>query len=184
MNLSAGPRNLGTRPTRELNPVSPLKRSRAKSWTVARLLRACLRPAEEGGALVEMALVLPILAMMVLGLMSVATMFMNYLELTQATGAGAQYLAEIRTSSSNPCQDTYNAIIAAAPNLTATSISLSWNFNGTTTTGDTCAGYEKYLIQGEPAAVTATYPCNLNFYGVNYDPGGCQLYATSSEYEY
>jgi Flp pilus assembly protein TadG len=186
MNLPTGLRNFGSRPTRELDAASPLKRNRAKSWTVVRLLRARLRPAEEGGALVEMALVLPILAMMVLGLMSVATMFMNYLDLTEATGAGAQYLAEIRTSSTNPCQDTYNAIIAAAPSLTTTNISLSFSFdNGAkTTSGDTCAGYQQYLVQGEPTSVTATYPCNLSFYGVNYDPGGCTLSATSSEYEY
>ncbi len=56
-----------------------------------------------------MALVLPILAMMVLGLMSVASMFMNYLDLTEATGSAAQHLAEIRTTSTNPCQDTYTA---------------------------------------------------------------------------
>jgi Flp pilus assembly protein TadG len=184
MNLLAGLRNVGTRSTRELSPASPLKRSRAKSWTVSRLLRARLRPAEEGGALVEMALVLPILAMLVLGLMSVATMFMNYLDLTEATGSAAQHLAEIRTTTTNPCQDTYTALTAAAPNLTAANITLNFNFNGTTTSGDTCAGYQTYLSQGEPVSVTAGYPCNLSFYGVNYDPGGCNLFATSSEYEY
>lgn len=184
MKVPCGLRSLGSRPGSGLDPASPLTRSRAKSWTFVRLLRSRLRPAEEGGALVEMALVLPILAMLVLGLMSVAGMFMNYLDLTEATGSAAQHLAEIRTTSTDPCQDTYTALTAAAPTLTAANISLTFNFNGTSTSGDTCSGYQKYLVQGEPAAVTASYPCNLSFYGVNYDPGGCTLYATSSEYEY
>jgi Flp pilus assembly protein TadG len=168
----------------ELNAVPPLNKSRVKSWTVARLLRARLRPAEEGGALVEMALILPVLAMLVLGVMSFGVMFMNYIDLTEATGAGAQYLQLIRTSTTDPCMDTYNAIKQAAPNLTPASLSLSFNLNGTKVSGDTCSGYQSDLSAGEPVSLTVTYPCNLNIYGVNFAPTGCQLSASASEYEY
>jgi hypothetical protein len=105
MNLLTGLRKIGTKPMLESNSVPPLKRTRVKSWTAGRLLRSRLRPAEEGGALVEMALVLPVFAMLVLGIMSFGVMFMNYIDLTEATGAGAQYLQLIRTSTTDPCQD-------------------------------------------------------------------------------
>lgn len=184
MNLLTGIRQLGTAVMNESNSFPPLKRSQAKTWTTARLLRARLRPAEEGGALVEMALILPVLAVLVLGIMSVGTMFMNYLDLTEATGSGAQYLQLIRTSTTDPCQATYLAITQAAPNLTPANLSLSFNLNGTTVSGDTCSGYQSDLSAGTPVSVTATYPCNLQIYGVNYAPTGCTLSATASEYEY
>jgi Flp pilus assembly protein TadG len=186
MKLLTGLRKLGAKPMLELNPVAPLKRSHAKSWTVARLLRARLRRAQEGNAMVEIALVLPMLALLVLGLMSVATMFMNYLDLTEATGSGAQHLQLIRTSTTDPCQDTYLAITQAAPNLTPANLSLSFNLNGTRVSGDTCVGDASVLqaAQGMPVSVTATYPCNLTIYGVNYAPNGCTLSATQTEFEY
>jgi len=168
----------------ELNPVPPPNRTHAKSWTVARLLRARLRPAEEGGALVEMALILPVLAMLVLGIMSVGTMFMNYLDLTEATGSGAQYLQLIRTSTTNPCLDTYTAITQAAPNLVPANLTLTFTLNTTPESGNTCSGAQSYLSAGEPVTVTAKYPCNLQIYGVNYAPSGCTLTATATEYEY
>ena len=184
MNLLTGLRKIGTEPMLESNSVPPLKRTRVKSWTAGRLLRSRLRPAEEGGALVEMALVLPVFAMLVLGIMSFGVMFMNYIDLTEATGAGAQYLQLIRTSTTDPCQATYLAITQAAPNLTPASLSLSFTLNGTGVSGDTCSGYQSDLSAGTPVSVTAKYPCNLQIYGVNFAPTGCQLSATASEYEY
>jgi Flp pilus assembly protein TadG len=184
MNLLTGLRKFGAKHMLEMNPVSPLKRTHVKTWTVARLLRARLRPAEEGGALVEMALILPVLAMLVLGIMSVGTMFMNYLDLTEATGSGAQYLQLIRTSTTDPCMATYTAITQAAPNLTPANLSLKFTLNGTAVSGDTCSGYQSDLVAGEPVSVTATYPCNLQIYGVNFAPTGCTLSATATEYEY
>jgi Flp pilus assembly protein TadG len=173
---------------RELNSVPPLKRTHVKSWTVARLLRARPRPAEEGGALVEMAFVLPFLATLVLGIMSVGTTFMNYLDLTEATGSGAQYLQLIRTSTSDPCADTLTAITKAAPNLSTASgyLQLAFNFNGTKLAAGTtsCPGDQQYLSSGTPVTVTATYPANLQIYGVNFLPSGWNLSATVTEYEY
>jgi Flp pilus assembly protein TadG len=168
----------------ELNSVPPLKRTHANRWTVSRLLRARLRPAEEGGALVEMALILPVLAMLVLGIMSVGTMFMNYLDLTEATGSGAQYLQLIRTSTTNPCLDTYTAITQAAPSLVPANLTLTFTLNTTPEAGNTCSGAQSNLSAGEPVTVTAKYPCNLQIYGVNFAPSGCTLTATATEYEY
>jgi len=184
MNIPTGKQQFGKRPALVLNSVPPSKRNHVQSWNLARLLRARLRRAEEGGALVEMALILPILATLVLGIMSVGVMFMNYLDLTEATGSGAQYLQLIRTSTTDPCQATYTAITNAAPNLTPANLSLSFNLNGTKVSGDTCSGYQSDLSAGTPLSVTATYPCNLNIYGVNFAPSGCTLSATATEYEY
>jgi Flp pilus assembly protein TadG len=167
----------------ELNSVSHAEKPHPETLSLAALLRSRLRPAEEGGALVEMALVMPILATLVLGIFSIGVMFMNYIDLTEATGAGGQYLQLIRTSTSNPCQDTYTAITQAAPSLVPGNITLTFNLNGTSVSGDTCAGYQSDLSAGTPVSVTATYPCNLTIYGINFAPG-CTLSATATEYEY
>ena len=135
-----------------------------------------------------MALILPFLATLVLGIMSVGTTFMNYLDLTEATGAGAQYLQSLRTNTSDPCADTLTAVTQAAPNLLTSTgnLQLSFNFNGTPEAAGTtsCVGDQKYLTSGTPVTVTATYPVNLQIYGVNFDPKGWKLSATVTEYEY
>jgi Flp pilus assembly protein TadG len=184
MNLLTGLRKHGKDFMNELNPVSPTNGTRIETRSIAALLRSRLRPAEEGGALVEIALVLPILATLVLGIFSVGVMFMNYLDLTEATGAGAQYLQLIRTSTSDPCGDTFTAIKNAAPGLVSASVNLNFTLNGTPVSGTSCPGDQSDLEAGQPVSVTATYPCNLSIYGVNFAPSGCTLSATATEYEY
>jgi hypothetical protein len=75
------------------------------------------------------------------------------------------------------------AIESAAPSLTPASISLTFSFNGTNVTGNTCSGDQSYLIQGQPITVSATYPCTLQIYAVRFT-SACQLSAKVTEYEY
>ena len=138
---------------------------------------------EEGSALVEIALILPALLALITAMCTFGVAFSNELTLTNAVGAGAQYLQLIRTSTSDPCADTLTAIEGAAPNLKASSISLSFSLNGTTVTGNSCPGDQSYLVQGEPITVSATYPCALAIYGTKFT-NACQLSAKVSEYEY
>jgi Flp pilus assembly protein TadG len=148
--------------------------------------RARFRRGEEGGALVEFAVVLPVMLMLITGIFAVGIAFNNQLTLTQAVGAGAQHLQTIRTGTSDPCADTFNAITAAAPNLTSSKISLSITINGgTPQTGNNCAGATSslYSALNMPVTVSATYPCNLQIFGVSPVPG-CKMAATVTEYEY
>jgi Flp pilus assembly protein TadG len=150
-------------------------------------LRALLRSGEEGSALVEIALTLPIMMAVLTAICTFAIGFNNQLTLTSAVGTGAQYLALIRSTTSDPCADTLTAIEGAAPSLKGSNISLSFNLNGTTVTGSSCPGDQKYLVEQEPITVSATYPCTISIMPTNYAPSlisNCQLSAKVSEYEY
>jgi Flp pilus assembly protein TadG len=73
-----------------------------------RHVRALLRKGEEGSALVEIALTMPMLLMVMTAICTFAIGFNNQLTLTSAVGSGAQYLQLIRTTTTDPCQDTLN----------------------------------------------------------------------------
>jgi Flp pilus assembly protein TadG len=153
------------------------------STTLIRRIRVILRGGDEGSTLVEFALILPAFMMLITALCTFAIAFSNELTLTSAVGSGAQYLQLIRTTTTNPCADTLTAIESAAPSLTPASISLTFSFNGTNVTGNTCSGDQSYLIQGQPITVSATYPCTLQIYAVRFT-SACQLSAKVTEYEY
>jgi Flp pilus assembly protein TadG len=153
------------------------------SKTLIRRIRVLLRGGDEGSTLVEFALILPAFMMLITALCTFAIAFSNELTLTSAVGSGAQYLQLIRTTTTNPCADTLTAIESAAPSLTPASISLTFSFNGTNVTGNTCSGDQSYLIQGQPITVSATYPCTLQIYAVRFT-SACQLSAKVTEYEY
>ncbi|MGB6690349.1 MAG: TadE/TadG family type IV pilus assembly protein [Terracidiphilus sp.] len=146
----------------------------------ARLLRS-----EEGGPIIEFAFVLPMMMVCLTGIFTFGVAIYNALVLTQATGAGAQYLQQIRTTATDPCANTLSAIETAAPNLKPSSIGLSISIDGgTPVTASTCASQLTNLsaAQGEPVTVSTTYPCSLLVYGLKL--GGCQLSAKVTEYEY
>jgi len=154
---------------------------RAKPWTIVR--HVALLDESQASALIEMALALPILLALATGICAFGVAFNNQLTLTRAVGAGAQYLQQIRTTTSDPCADTLSAIVSAAPGLSSSKISVSLNLNGTAASGTSCAGDQSDLVQGSPVTVTATYPCTLLIYGtVLATP--CQLSAKTTEYEY
>jgi len=145
---------------------------------------SCFLAGEQGSALVEIALTLPVFLALITGMGSFAVAFNNQETLTQATGLGAQYLQTLRTSTTNPCADTFTAIKNAAPILNSASIGLTVSVNGTALTGGTtCSGDQSDLTEGAPVTVTTTYPCNLSVYGMKFATS-CQLSAQVTEYEY
>jgi len=143
---------------------------------------------EEGNALVETAILLPIFMAFIAGVSTFALALNNQLTLTKATAAGAEYLQTIRTSSTDPCANTYTAIAGAATGLNGNNITVTITINGTATTETTgttansCTGNVSTLqaAQGDPVTVSTTYPCSLWF--VSWHT--CQLSAKVTEYEY
>jgi len=138
---------------------------------------------ETGNALVEFAFVLPMMMVVVTGLYSFGVTLNNQIALTQATGAGAQYLITLRGNTSDPCADTLSAIQGAAPNLNTSALNLTLTMNGSSVSAKTCPGQNSNLVQGQTVTVATTYPCNLLVYGLNLG-SGCQLAAQVSEFEY
>ena len=145
---------------------------------------------EDGNSLVEFTLTLPILMAVLMAIFEFGIAFNNQLQLTNAVGAGAQYLQQIRTSTTDPCADTISMIEKSAPSLKPASISLTLTMNGNTpVSGSSCSGDQSQLAQLQPVTVYASYPCNITIFGINI--GGlstrnftCNLTAQVTEYEY
>jgi Flp pilus assembly protein TadG len=150
---------------------------------------------EQGGSLVEFALVLPLLLLIITGFTTFGIALNNYLELTEATGIGAQQLAILRGNTLDPCSVAAGAVEEAAPYLTPANLTFTFVLDGTTfgpyagnTTwsSSTCAsasnttGAAGDLVQGQSADMIVTYPCNLAVYGINYAPS-CKLTAQVTE---
>jgi Flp pilus assembly protein TadG len=155
-------------------------KSACRAWLGRARRRAA---AEDGAALVEIALSLPVLLAVLTAIFSFGIAFSNQLTLTQAVGTGAQFLQQIRATTTDPCADTINAISSAAPTLKKASITLALTMNGSTVSASSCSGSQSNLIQGQAVTVAATYPCNLMVYGVKFT-SGCLLGAQVTEYEY
>jgi Flp pilus assembly protein TadG len=174
---------------RAKNPAPSATEAHAETRSAGRRRRALLRSGEQGQTVVEFAMVMPALCALMTAIFTFAIGFYNQMTLTSAVSSGAQYLQTVRLTTSNPCADTLTAIEAAAPNFTASKISLTVTINGTVESGSSCAGATSTLVaaQGEPVTVTATYPCLISImssgYGTNFI-SSCQLTAKSTEYEY
>lgn len=147
---------------------------------------------ERGNALVEFALVLPMMMIVITGLFSFGITLNNRLELTQAVGNGGQYLQLIHGNTTDPCRDTAAAVQGNATNLKGGNLNLTLtltdnNGNSTVESGAasnfTCAGQQSKLVSGGSATVAATYPCTLFVYGLNLG-NSCQLSAQVTEFEY
>jgi Flp pilus assembly protein TadG len=141
----------------------------------------------EGSALVEMALVLPLMMVLILGITSMGLATNAYIILSHATDVGARYIAisqgNFANGANNPCASAATQIQAAAPVLSASklsySITLSPSASGTATTytssnggsgfgsGSTCGtGGTAAMGTGlGTVTVTLTYPYQLLFYG-------------------
>jgi Flp pilus assembly protein TadG len=142
---------------------------------------------EEGQALVEFALSLPLLMLILTGMVTFGIALHNYLELTNAVTIGARLLAISRGQTTDPCATTAAAVYHAAPFLKPANLTFTLVLNGTSypnmttcPSASTTAGAAGNLLQGSEARVTATYPCDLRVYGFNYAPS-CTLTARTTE---
>jgi Flp pilus assembly protein TadG len=141
---------------------------------------------EEGGAMVEMAVVLPILLLIVTAIYAFGIALNNYLQLTDGVSIGARLLAISAGQTTDPCAITVAAIEHASPQLKTANLTFTFVLNGTTYSGTSCSststttGAAGNLVAGQPAQVTVTYPCNLAVYGKNYAPS-CTMVAQTTE---
>lgn len=126
-----------------------------------------------GNAIVEFALVAPILLMVVTGIWQFGVVYNQMISLTQATTAGAQVLQSDRLSTSgDPCADTYSAVIGAAPTLKPASVTMTISMNnGSPITATSCSGKQTELTMGGPVTVQVTYPYSLTIAGLAITSG-------------
>jgi Flp pilus assembly protein TadG len=111
---------------------------------------------EGGQTMVEFALVLPILAMLLFGVIQFGIVFNNYVTLTDAVRAAARKAAVSRQAAS-PVGATQTAFFDSAADLDKSklpppTVSSTWQ-------------------HGDPVTVCATYPYNINLVGFGIASG-------------
>jgi len=108
------------------------------------------RKNEQGQATAELAIVLPVLAVLLFGILQFGVTFNHYLALTDAVRAGAR-VAAVSRHESNPVGITETRLREAAPDLRQTDLKVnvasSWS-------------------PGSTVTVTATYPYSINVLGM------------------
>jgi Flp pilus assembly protein TadG len=146
------------------------RKSREMRSMFARL-RACFAAAEHGSALVEMAVVMPVVLLLMTGIFTFSMALYQKLELAEAVSSGGRFLAVDR-GDTDPCATTAAKVYAAAPTLNSSNVTLTFVLNGTSYPGATCSGTTN-MVSGGSAQLTATYPCSLSVFGKGYS--SCSL---------
>jgi Flp pilus assembly protein TadG len=110
------------------------------------------KSSDSGQAIVEFALILPVLLLIVLGIIQFGRLYSNDETITNATRAGARVAAVSRTAS-DPVGATIQAVKNAAPNLDPSQV---------TVTVTPAPPWQP----GSSVTVTATYPYSIDLLGM------------------
>jgi Flp pilus assembly protein TadG len=138
--------------------------------------RAPLFSREDGGALVEFALVMPMFLTLITGMFAFGITMNNYIELTNAVSIGARQIASSsNVGVANPCTGATAIIDAAAANLNSGNISVNYSIGGASAV-TSCTNSD--LVSTESVKVTATYPCSFLIFSGKI---ACSLSASSTE---
>lgn len=139
-----------------------------------------------GSAVVEFALLAPVLFMLLIGMFQFGILINNYIQVTEATRVGGRTLA-ISRGSNSPIATTRAAIFASAPGLTQSNFTITLTPavgscpSTVSTANETSCKDALTSSQGLQASVTVVYGgcTNLMVYGANYMPN-CNLSSTTS----
>jgi Flp pilus assembly protein TadG len=118
---------------------------------------------QQGQAMTEFALVLPILALLLFGVIQFGIVFNNYITLTDATRAGARK-ATVSRRDADPRATCIAAVRASANNLIQSRLT---------------PNCESTWLPGEDVRVTATYPYSISLLGLFSKAGN--LTSTTTE---
>ena len=145
---------------------------------------------QSGSAIVEFALLAPVLLLVMLGTAQFGITLNQYVMLWNGVGAAATQFAISGGTSSTPASSAWTAITSAAPILTTKNLEMTLTVNGTncvtsvsstpTGTQDTACSSALAANPGNPAVVLATYPCSLTVMQYDFFPK-CKLTAQITE---
>lgn len=151
-----------------------------------------ISPREEGQALVEAALVLPMLLIVGTGILIFGIFMMQILSLTEGVGNAGRLLAVSGGVTLDPCATAATAVQNSAPLLKTSNLTYQITLNPGTgdvvysgsscSSSSTTTGAAGNLISGGTAKVRVSYSnCSLSFYGNNLLPGGCSISQSVTE---
>jgi Flp pilus assembly protein TadG len=145
----------------------------ACAWRFARFKAAKAKSlGERGAAMVEFGLLAPVLLLILLGTAQFGLTLNQYVLLTNAVSIGGLQFALSR-SDTTPYTDAVSAVQnAAKPTLTPASLTITLSVGSPLTACGSDATCMTALTNnvGQPAQVTATYPCNLHVMWYNFAP--------------
>ena len=113
---------------------------------------------EDGQAMVEFAMVLPILVVLLLGIVQFGIIFNNYETMTDAARVGARQAATSRLSGDAGTLGKA-AVYAAATNLNASDLNVDVS---SCAPGTYPCSTQDWLTTGNEVTVKATYPYSIN----------------------
>lgn len=149
-----------------------------------------MRYNDDGGALVEMAIALPVMMLLTTAIVSFGLLLSSYLVVSHAVDVGARNLALSRGASTNPCADAVSVIQNAAPTLASSSLNYTFQI-GTDTFSGNSTGFSgtgssscsqlgvSDMVAGSKATVTVSFPMQLAVYG--WAPRTLNLTSSTSE---
>jgi Flp pilus assembly protein TadG len=134
-------------------------------------VRGLLVSDSEGGAIVEIAVTLPLVMLIMTGIFSFSMALYQKVQLAEAVSNTGHYLAVAR-GDHDPCANAIADVYAGAPGLTANNINITITQAGTTLPascpGIGANGPSTTLVQGDSATVQVTYSTGLGVYGSQF----------------
>ncbi len=107
---------------------------------------------EEGQAMLEFAIVVPVIALLIMSMIKLGLVYNNYLTLNSAVRAGARQLA-IGRGTGDACAPAVNRVrLSAQSTLDVSKLTVD-----APTVSSNCGN----LLPGSDATVSAHYPCNI-----------------------
>lgn len=119
----------------------------------------------EGNAVVEMAVMLPLVMLIMTGIFSFSAALYQKLQLAEAVSNAGHYLAVAR-GDADPCANAINYLHTAAPALNQSQMIITMTQNGAAM--PTSCPSPSALTQGATAVVTVTYPTSLAIFRSQY----------------
>jgi Flp pilus assembly protein TadG len=123
---------------------------------------------EDGQALVELALVMPLLLILLTGIIQFGLLFNTYITLTDAVRAGARTLALDR-GLGDPCDPAVSQTLGAASgtNLTASEVTTSLTSPDTCGSGSYPSRSSGSEVAGDEATVSVAVPYTITVFGMS-----------------
>ena len=163
--------------------LSGQRRALAAGWLSRRRPWRQAAADRKGVAALEMALVLPVLCLVMLGILYTGILFNNFIELSNAVRVASRVLAESR-GGTTPYTGATGVAVTSAPNLkTLTASNFTLTVNGKSCGSDGACTTALSTAQGLTSSVAATYPCNMTFYGKTFIPNSTLSAATTERVE-
>ncbi len=156
-------------------------------WLAARA-RLLMSDDSCGQALVEFALIAPLILMIAVGMAVFGIGLNEQLVLTNATELGAQQLAISRGQTTDPCLTLNDAVVNASADLTPASMTFTLSLNGVPSgsfSGQAaggaaiCASMKSDMVEGANETITVTYPFTASF--INFGTKSYTLTANVQE---